>query len=254
MIIASTKRDTHSEIKIGVFAPSGVGKTSLIRTLPCKQEEVLIIDIDKGLEVLRGDNFSQINFSTIESENPIDKMREVVRFLRTPEGLNGFKWLVTDNLSVWAEKVLRYMEKKPTEFGLITKSKQFDGLKMYGELKKVYTAVNEAILDIPELNKLTIFGAVEKENGPDKRMEVLIPGSFGDNVMFSYDDFYGMRVKNTEEGEIRQLVTGHDGYWVAKSRMSGGAGNVLELYEPADLGKIIEKCYNAPKVESDLPE
>ena len=252
MQITTTKKTTHSDLKIGVFGQSGVGKSSLVKTLPCDPKHVLILNIEDGLEVLRGEDFAQISFSDIEAANPIDKMREVVKHLLTPDGLNGFKWIVIDSFSMWAEKVLHYMEKNPQEFDLLSSQGKFDGLKMYGTLKKVFTAVNDAILSIPNLNKLVLFGAMEKENGPDKRMEMLIPGSFGSTAMFTFDEFYGMNIKTTDEGVVRQLVTNNDGYFIAKSRMSGGAGNVLDVYEPAHLGNIISKCYSGAKKASKV--
>jgi len=242
--LKSTKKEAPKELKIGVFGQSGVGKTTLVKTLPCEEKEVIVLNIENGLEVLRGNDFSQIDFDDIEAQNPINKMREVVKFLRTPEGLNGFKWLVIDSFTMWAEKVQKYMESHPSEFGLLTKAGAFDGLRMYGELKKVFGAVNDALLNIPHISKLVLFGAMEKADGPDVSMQLLIAGSFSNVCMFGYDDFYGMRVVKSDNGEKRELITGHDGYWIAKSRMSGGSKNPLELYEEANIGNLIKKCYS----------
>jgi len=54
MEIRSTKKETPQELKVGIFGRSGAGKTSLVKTLPVDPEHVLIIDIEDGLEVLRG--------------------------------------------------------------------------------------------------------------------------------------------------------------------------------------------------------
>jgi hypothetical protein len=67
-------------------------------------------------------------------------------------------------------------------------------------------------------------------------------------VFFEFDDAFGLEVvKGEDDKPQRRLITGNTGYWLAKSRMSGGAGDVLDLYEPADLSYVIGKCYGGKK-------
>jgi hypothetical protein len=244
MEIRSTKKESPHELKIGIFGRSGAGKTSLVKTLPVDPEHVLIIDIEDGLEVLRGQDFKSINLHDVEGEDTICKMRNIIMYLSKEENLNGFKWIVLDSYTMLAERIKEEMEKSPSKYGLLTKSGAFDTLRMYGELKKKYALIMNSFLGLKGAHKLCLFGAEEKSDGPDVRIEVLLAGSYSDTVMYNFDEFWGLRVIKSDEGIERQLVTGSDGAYVAKSRMSGGSDDSLETYEPANIKNIIEKCYS----------
>ena len=230
MLIKSTKKEAPTDLKIGIFAKSGAGKTSAIKTLPCQPSEILILDIENGLEVLRGDDYACIDWRDIEGD-PLERMRTAIGEIRKSE----FEWIAIDSLTKFCSILLADMQRNGDKYGLITAKGAFDGLRCYGELKKYMKSILDAILNL-KMNKLVIFGGQETK---DDQFEVMLDGSLSASVMFEFDEFYAMRV--TKEG--RQFVTNSDGYYVAKSRMSGGAGGVLETYEPADLAHILAKCY-----------
>lgn len=242
MLIESTKKERPELLKVGVFGRSGQGKTSLVKTLPCDPEHVLVIDIENGLEVLRGADYKNIPYQKLQG-SPLEKMRQILGHLKTPEGLNGFKWIVLDSFTEFSDELKIHMEANPETYGLKTKSGAFDGLKMYGEIKKYMARIMNAFLGLDGCSKLVLFGGEEKEDGPDSVFKVMLNGSYSESVMFNFDEFYAVRAVRGEDGPRHELVTNSDGYYIAKSRMSGGSNTPLDTYEPANLRHIIEKCY-----------
>ena len=241
MKIVTTKKSRPSNIAIGLFGFSGTGKSSIAKTLPRKSDkDVLIIDIENGLEVLRDCEFDSIRFSDVEGSNSIEKMNAVITYLM--ENPNKYEWIVMDSFTHYADKMKMEFEKDPARYGLITQSGHFDGLAMYGKLRQKYNATIMAFLSLTG-NKLALFGAEEFKNGPDTTIQVLIDGSFKKRVMFQFDEFWGLRVSRVGDEVKRELVVNSDGTYIAKSRMDGGSGGKLDTYEPVDVAAIMEKCY-----------
>ncbi len=238
MKITSTKKNRPVDLSIGIFGFSGTGKSSITKTLPRdKDEEVLFVDIEKGLEVLRSCDFSVIKFDEdAEGDDTISKMVSVIEYLKENGG--KYKWIVMDSFTRYAEKMKMDFENDPERYGLLNKKGDFDGMKMYGKLLQKYTATIYAFLGLSG-NKIAIFGAEERVVGGDPVINVLIDGSFRKKVMYSFDEFWGLKV----DKNARKIVTNSDGVYMAKSRMDGGSGGKLDTYEDADIAKIMEKCY-----------
>ncbi len=231
--VTSTKKERPEDISIGIFAESGSGKTTLTGTIPVKNDkDLMFIDIENGLEVHKKRSFSAIKYKAVkvDPDGPIERMKEIIKFLRA----NPYPWIVMDSFTHLADLIKADMENRPTKYNLLTKKGDFDGLKMYGELRKEYNKLIMAFLSLKG-NKVCLFGSEEK-NG---KIEVMMDGSFKKRVMFQFDEFWGLKVSRDK----RELVINSDGVYVAKSRMNGGAGNILDTYERPDIGYILDKCY-----------
>ncbi len=241
--IKTTKKSKPKDLAIGIFGFSGLGKSTLSGTVPVKRDEdVLYIDIEKGLEVLRDRDFQSIEFDEVTSYEhdgkviKLDKPSSRIKYILDmiiKENIK-YEWIIMDSFTELAERIKEHMEQNPKTYDLLTSKGAFDGLKMYGEIRKVYRAIILKFLSMKG-NKVAIFGAEEKNNS----IEVMMDGSFKKRVMFQFDEFWGL--KATPEG--RQLVIDSDGTYVAKSRMNGGSGGKLSTYEKPDIKYILEKCY-----------
>lgn len=238
--ITTTKKDRPIDLSIGLFGFSGTGKSSLTKTIPRdKDEEVLFIDIENGLEVLREFDFSAIKFDEVEGDDALSKMTNIINYLRDNQG--KYKWIVMDSFSRYAEKMKMDFENNPGKYDLITKHGVFDGQKMYGKLLQKYSASIYAFLGLKG-HKIAIFGAEERVIGGSPIINVLIDGSYRKRIMYSFDEFWGLKVVGKGEDD-RKIVTNSDGVYMAKSRMDGGSGGKLDTYEEPNIEAIIEKCY-----------
>lgn len=243
MKVTTTKKNRPEDLSIGIFGFSGTGKSSITKTLPRdKDEDVLFIDIEKGLEVLREYDFSAIKFDEVDGDDALTKMANIIDYLKENQG--KYKWIVMDSFTRYAERIKMEFEKTPAKYDLLTQKGAFDGMKMYGKLLQKYTATIYAFLGLTG-NKIAIFGAEERIIGGQPVINVLIDGSFRKRIMYSFDEFWGIKVdKNTDD---RKIVTKSDGLWMAKSRMDGGSGGKLDTYEELDIAAIMEKCYGKSK-------
>jgi len=241
----STKKDKPDKLRIGICAPSGYGKTYLLRTIPYQKEaEVLVITSEKGNTVLRDKNYQEY---ALEQNNIYKELFNVLKHLYTDES-KQFKWVCLDSMTDIAEKFLAHMQKNPDPYK--TKTGAIDTRAMYGDLKKQIIRIMDGFLGIPYGHKICIFGAIEENEGVDRKLKLNMPGSAKDVIMFNFDEFYHIKIQQDEEkGTVRQLVTCNDGYYEAKSRMS--AVSPLEVYEECDLTHIISKCYWEKEKEND---
>jgi len=226
--IKTTRRDGIEDLKILLYGPSGAGKTSSIKTLPCKDEEVLVISTERGNEVLRNRDYALYDDC---AEDP-QKLGEL--FIELKKGHN-YKWIIWDSLSDWSDKMLQKIEHEMTD------KEKSNVFALWGKLKKKVMDANKVFLSLPNCNKISICGAAE--NPDTGKMQFLMNGSAKDSLAFYYDELYAIKVVKEEDKMNRYFITNSDNTYVCKSRMSGGGEVQLELYEPADFGKLINKCY-----------
>lgn len=212
--IKSTKGGKASNVKALVYGQSGVGKTTLIRTLP----NPIILSAESGLLSLAGEDLPFIEVKTME------ELREAYAFVASSD----YDTVALDSISEIAEICLS-AEKKKTK----------DGRAAYGMLNEIISDLIRAFRDIPGKNVFFIAKA-EKETDQDGKIlwGPSMPGkTLSNGLAYHFDLVLALRAEKNAEGQtVRALMTETDGLWQAKAR-----GFKLNPWEAPDLGAVIEK-------------
>ena len=119
------------------------------------------------------------------------------------------------------------------------KAQSKDPRQAYGAMQDIMTALIRDFRDLP--GRHVYFSAkVEKQQNELGQLlhSPSMPGQkLGQMLPYFFDEVLALRVGQNENGEtMRTLQCATDGIWTAKDR-SGR----LDMWEPADLGRIIEK-------------
>jgi phage nucleotide-binding protein len=209
--------------KLLVYGGSGVGKTTLIASLPGK---LLILSAESGLLSLSG---ADIDADVVEVQT-MDALRAVYQELRA--GDHGYDWVVLDSVSEIAEVVLS-----------AEKAKTKDPRQAYGALQDEMVKIMRAFRDLTcGVYFSAKLNAVKDEATGRTSYGIGMPGSkLGDGIPYLFDEVFRMIVIDEDDGNggkvaNRYLLTNTDGKSVAKDR-SGR----LDVLEPADLGAIVAK-------------
>lgn len=211
-------RDVHLDgVKILVYGDSGAGKTTLMGGL----DSPLILSAESGLLALQGKNVPYVVIKSLED------LREAYNFVVSEDG-KIYKTICLDSISEIAEVILN-LEKKRAK----------DPRQAYGAMNETVNELVRAFRDMPGKN--VVFSA-KIEKSVDEEGKVFygpgMPGkTLSQGLAFFFDEVFALRVEKNADGEtVRALLTGYTGLWSAKDR-----SGKLDLWEPADLGKIIEK-------------
>ena len=219
MIIKNTSSLTaDTGVKILVYGMSGVGKTSLIPTLP----RPIALSAEGGLLSITDSNTPYIEIKSI------DDIRAAYAWLiKSPEAAN-FDSVALDSISEIAEVVLN-SEKKL----------QKDPRKAYMQMQEVMTDLIRTFRDLPQ--KHVYFSAkAEKVQDADGRLLYYpsMPGNkLAQALPYFFDEVLALRVERDTDGNTsRALLTSADPQWSAKDR-----SGKLAPWEYPHLGQIINK-------------
>lgn len=209
-------------VKLLVYGNAGVGKTSLMATLP----DAVILSAEGGLLSIQGADMPFIEI------NSMDTLKEAYQWLANSAEASQFKSVGLDSISEIAEVVLNH-EKKLTK----------DPRQAYGAMQEQMTDIIRAFRDLPGRH---VYFTAKCEKATDEQGRMLyapsMPGNkTGQQLPYFFDEVLALRAERDAEGNVqRALMTQTDGLWQAKDR-----SGKLQMWEPADLGAIIQKIGGA---------
>ncbi|QBJ00944.1 AAA family ATPase [Salmonella phage LSE7621] len=223
--IVSTKQAVgNKRPKVAIYGASGVGKTSLAKTLP--HDKVLVIDAEGGL--------MSIADADIDS-TPINTFNDILalyKWLTESKDAQKYEHLIFDSLSDVAEVCLDY-----------EKSQVNDKRQAYGNTNDKMMYIMRQFRDLPfsvaylcklEKNKDEVSGAM--------LYSPLMPGQqLPKQLPYLMDAVLALRMTapDANGNSERYIQTQPDYQWEAKCR--NAPGRELDAREPADLGWIYDK-------------
>lgn len=220
MELKTTKGLHASKVKAIVYADSGMGKTTLLGTLP--EEKTLIVSAESGLLCL-----NDKDISVVEIREWSD-LQEVYKNLTKNPDWEKFEYVCLDSLTEMSDKLVSMLESSP-EF-----RDPKMALKMWGEYSKRMTATIKAFRD---LDKSVVFTALPEDvlDGGTVTKKPYIKGSAVQKMLNSYFDevFYLCIDESTDS---RHLQTQPSSSATAKDR-----SGKLDAYEQPNLTNIINK-------------
>lgn len=220
MQLTTTKGLHASKVKAIVYADSGMGKTTLLGTLP--EDKTLIVSAESGLLCLNDKDIAVVEIKAWGD------LQEVYKNLtKNPEWAH-FEYVALDSLTELSDKLVFTLENLP-EF-----RDPKMALKMWGEYSKRMTATIKAFRD---LDKSVVFTALPEDvlDGGVVTKKPFIKGSAVQKMLNSYfDEVFYLCID--ESSDSRHLQTQPSTSATAKDR-----SGKLNAYEQPNLTDIINK-------------
>lgn len=216
--LRSTGGLSSSGVKMLVYGNAGVGKTSLIPTLP----NPVVLSAEGGLLSIQGANVPFIEINSMAT------LMEAYTWLTESDEAKQFESVALDSISEIGEVVLAEELKRNK-----------DGRAAYGELNTVMASMIRAFRDLP---KKHVYFTAKCDKSQDETGRMLfapsMPGkSLSMQIPYFFDLLLALRVEKDQEGVAqRALMCDSDGIWQAKDR-----SGKLDTWEAPDLGAIIAK-------------
>lgn len=224
LTIQNTKDLMPTKLMGVIYAPSSFGKTTLASTLG---EGTLIISCENGLLSLKKFDCDYIE---LDEHRRLEHLREVINFLLTTE--TKYKTLFIDGLAEISEVFMDEAQKRFPD-----PSQSFPRFGHYNQQFKKFL---KKLRDL----KLNVFVTCLMKEKKDDIGSVYLPdivGRLSSEIGAMADIVLTIVIEGDEnKGNIkRKLLTRPINNFICKDR-----SGKLDLYEPADLGHIINKIFS----------
>lgn len=221
ILIKNTKDKSNTFVNIIVYGESGVGKTSLIKTLP--EENTLVISLEDGLLSISDKSYDYVNVKTI---------KEIMDIITSNE-ISKYKNIVIDSITELSQNVFLALNNKYRD--IEKKNSKNPGsmaMKLWGDFSESFSVLFKELRRL-EKNVLAIALVTEKENNVGvsiKKPDVY--GKSSDRIIAWFDECFYMFVD--KEGNRKFLTE------TANNTMAKDRSTKLDKINDTDIGKIIE--------------
>lgn len=232
MKINTTKNYGIDKLKMLVYGESGVGKTTLARTI---DGPTLIVSAEGGLLSLKDSEIDVVDITTdddgkvIPEENRIQRLGSVYKFLQEPEQIDKYEWIFIDSLTEISQALVAQLHKEFPE--------RKDSLVLYGENSKRLKSLVKSFRDIPHYNVVfTALPSVDKDENGARFLGIDVVGKTGLVLPAFFDEVLYLSIMQKEDNEVRVLHCTKEERLVSKDR-----SGMLDKYEKPDLAIIARK-------------
>jgi len=210
-----------------VLGPAGIGKTSLIRTIP-ENEKVLVLSAESGLLAI-GDLVRSGKVEGFEIGS-FAEMKEAYQYVLSPEG-KRWSWIFLDSLTELSARCVEAMQSKYPS--------KSDSFPMWGEYNNLMTHIIKGFRDLQTHSVIfTGLVTIDKDESNRRYIGPAISGSSLKERLTSYfDEVLLMESRASDDGiEHRCFLTQPIERSCAKDR----SGKLSPIEKP-DLAYIKNK-------------
>ena len=218
----TTTKKAGKYAKVLVYSKSGMGKTTLIATLP----NPIIISTEKKLKALKKHNIPVLEIDTLAD------LQEAVDFCESRQA-DKYEWVCCDSVTDIAQSVLADLKRKYQ-----------DPRQAYGELAD---EVGDALRRLRDIKGKNLYCIAKAKRVKEDGLEVFYPNMPGQQLLnelpYFFDFVFALRIEEDDDGKVvRYLQTQPDYAYDAKS-----CGDELNEHEPPHLGNIFIKAAGKTK-------
>lgn len=239
MKIQSTKNFGTNQLKIVVYGPAGVGKTSLAATCEGK---AAVVSAEGGLLSLRDKDVDFIDITKDDDGKLITdeslrlvRLKEAYDYLNSAEARKKYSWIFVDSITEISQLFVKAYQKEFPD--------PKNNFQLWGKYGDSMRTLVKAFRDIPEYNCCLVALSTTEKDDLGKISHVLdVQGKIGDQLPGYVDEVFYYHVGDVDGVKIRKLVTQPSDKILAKDR-----SGKLDVLEDPDLNKIALKINGGKK-------
>lgn len=244
MKTVSTKDLSNQRFVALIVGESGIGKTSLAKTLP-DPNKVLIISMESGLLCLQGTDIDVITVDKLNpwkkskdaKENGMYSLTEIYMALTKDEYKKKYDYIFIDSVTEMGEMLLADLKQDP----VIIASK--NGYEVWNKYSERMTHLIKGFRDLAPYSVIfTCLNTFEKDGLEQKEDFKLQMAGIRDSIKAWIDLVLKYETFEYEEKTHRKLITDTTVNRLAKDR-----SGKLNPYEDANLASIITKVLGDKK-------